>query len=76
MDSVAGSEAGRMALAQTGREKGAEVVGGLRAFPAGALEITDNATRFVPFTDLRRRAAAFTAGAVLGTLILARRRKI
>jgi uncharacterized spore protein YtfJ len=49
--------------------------GGVRAFPAGALEITDNATRFVPFTDLGRLAVAFTAGAVLGTLILARRRK-
>src|SRR6516165_1345232 len=28
--------------------------GGVRAFPAGALEITDSATRFVPFTDLRQ----------------------
>jgi uncharacterized spore protein YtfJ len=49
--------------------------GGVRAFPAGALEITDNATRFVPFTDLGRLVAAFTAGAVLGAVIFMRRRK-
>ena len=48
--------------------------GGVRAFPAGALEITDRETRFVPFTDVRWLAAAFAAGAVLGSLILARRR--
>jgi uncharacterized spore protein YtfJ len=49
--------------------------GGVRAFPAGALEITDNATRFVPFTDPGRLVAAFAVGAVLGALILARRRR-
>jgi uncharacterized spore protein YtfJ len=49
--------------------------GGVRAFPAGALEITDNATRFVPFIDPGRLVVAFTAGAVLGALILTRRRK-
>jgi hypothetical protein len=46
----------------------------MRAFPAGALEITDTATRFVPFTALGRLVAAFAAGVVLGALILARRR--
>ena len=49
--------------------------GGVRAFPAGALEITDNATRFVPFTDPARLVVAFTAGAILGSVILTRRRK-
>ncbi len=48
--------------------------GGLRAVPAGALEITDDGTRFVPFIDPAWIAAAFTAGAVLGSLILTRRR--
>ena len=48
--------------------------GGVRAFPAGALEITDKATRFVPFTDSKWLVAAFTAGAVLGSLIVMRRR--
>jgi uncharacterized spore protein YtfJ len=53
--------------------------GGVRAFPAGALEITDSVTRFVPFTDLRQLArlvlAAFVAGAVFGGVVLRRRRK-
>src|SRR5581483_514443 len=36
--------------------------GGVRAFPAGALEITPETTRFIPFTDVRWLAAAFAAG--------------
>jgi len=48
--------------------------GGVRAFPAGVLEITESSTRFIPFTDLRFLALAFAAGAVLGAVILARRR--
>src|SRR6185436_3057926 len=36
--------------------------GGVRAFPAGALEITDQRTRFVPFADLRWIGVAFVAG--------------
>jgi uncharacterized spore protein YtfJ len=47
--------------------------GGVRAFPAGALEITEEGTRFVPFTDLRPLALAFAAGAVLGMLLLRKR---
>jgi uncharacterized spore protein YtfJ len=54
--------------------------GGVRAFPAGALEITDSSTRFVPFIDLERLvprlAAAFVAGAVLGSLIVGRWRRL
>jgi uncharacterized spore protein YtfJ len=49
--------------------------GGVRALPAGALEITDSGTRFVPFIDLGSLAAAFAAGVLLGSLILTRRRK-
>ncbi|HTS76694.1 MAG TPA: spore germination protein GerW family protein [Bryobacteraceae bacterium] len=47
--------------------------GGVRAFPAGALEITANQTRFVPFTDLRWLAGAFAAGALAGMLLFRRR---
>ena len=47
--------------------------GGVRAFPAGALEVTEKGTRFVPFIDLTWLGAAFTAGVVLGGLILTRR---
>ncbi len=47
--------------------------GGVRAFPAGALEITDAGTRFVPFTDVRPLAFAFAAGALIGALILRKR---
>jgi uncharacterized spore protein YtfJ len=49
--------------------------GGVRAFPAGALEISEDGTRFIPFPDLRWLAAAFAAGAVVGGLILGRRGK-
>jgi len=42
--------------------------GGVRAFPAGALEITADHTRFVPFLDLRWLAGAFAAGALVGML--------
>jgi uncharacterized spore protein YtfJ len=52
--------------------------GGVRALPAGALEITDSTTRFVPFVDVRQLAmqlaAAFVAGVVLGSLIRTRGR--
>jgi uncharacterized spore protein YtfJ len=48
--------------------------GAVRALPAGVLEITDTATRFVPYTDSTWIVAAFTAGAVLGSVIAIRRR--
>lgn len=47
--------------------------GGVRAFPAGALEISDKGTRFVPFIDPMWFAAAFTPGALLASLIATRR---
>jgi len=43
--------------------------GGVRAFPAGALEITSEGTRFIPFPDWRWAAAVFTAGIWLGTML-------
>jgi len=43
--------------------------GGVRAFPAGALEITQNRTRFIPFTNLPWIAGAFAAGALMTALI-------
>ena len=53
--------------------------GGVRAFPAGALEITESSTRFVPFIDVDRLvprlAAAVSAGAVLGSMIVRRWRQ-
>jgi uncharacterized spore protein YtfJ len=49
--------------------------GGVRAFPAGALEITDSGTRFVPFVDPRWLPLAFAAGAVISTVMLGRRRR-
>ena len=47
--------------------------GGVRAFPAGALEITQNQTRFVPYHDVRLLACAFAAGALLGGILFRRR---
>ena len=49
--------------------------GGVRAYPAGALEITEAGTRFVPFTDLKSLVAAFAAGAVLTSLLRMPRRR-
>lgn len=50
--------------------------GGVRAYPAGALEISDSGVRFVPFVDYRLAAIAFAAGALLGSLLLTRRRRL
>ena len=47
--------------------------GGVRAFPAGALEITQAGTRFIPFTDHRVAIGAFVAGVLVGGLFLHRR---
>jgi uncharacterized spore protein YtfJ len=49
--------------------------GGVRAFPAGALEITEGRTRFVPFIDPAWIGAAFAAGAVFASLMFLRRRR-
>jgi uncharacterized spore protein YtfJ len=49
--------------------------GGVRAFPAGALEITEDRTRFVPFIDPAWIGAAFTAGAVLASVVFLRWRR-
>ena len=48
--------------------------GGVRAWPAGALEVTDEGTRFVPFVDQQRLIVALAAGLVLGAIVFARRR--
>lgn len=42
--------------------------GGVRAIPAGVLEITQSQTRFIPYNDLPRLLAAFAAGVILGRL--------
>lgn len=47
--------------------------GGVRAFPAGALEITQGRTRFVPYTNLPWIAGAFAAGALFAGLLWKRR---
>ncbi len=49
--------------------------GGVRAYPAGALEITPQGTRFIPFPDMRLVAGAFLAGLAAGALLFGRRRK-
>jgi uncharacterized spore protein YtfJ len=48
--------------------------GGVRAVPAGALEITPESTRFIPFSDTRWLLAAFSVGAFTGALLARRRR--
>ena len=49
--------------------------GGVRAFPAGALEITEGRTRFVPFIDPAWIGAAFIAGVVFVSVLFFRRRR-
>jgi hypothetical protein len=49
--------------------------GGVRALPAGALEITADGTRFIAFPDMRLLGSAFAAGLLLGGLFFARRLK-
>ena len=49
--------------------------GGVRAFPAGALEITEGRTRFVPFIDPSWIGAAFTAGAMIAAMFFLSRRR-
>ena len=60
---------------EPGREgEGGGGGGGVRAFPAGALEITAQGTRFIPFTDYRWAAGAVAVGALLGSFLTRRRR--
>lgn len=67
-----GSGQGTPAAAREGEGGGGG--GGVRAFPAGALEITDAGTRFVPFTGVPWLAGAFAAGTLFGGLAFAMRR--
>jgi uncharacterized spore protein YtfJ len=71
-----GGGGGRSTAPETG-ESGGGGGGGAYAFPAGALEITEEETRFIPFTDWRPIlaccASAFSMG-ILFTRILRRRR--
>jgi hypothetical protein len=45
--------------------------GGAKASPAGALEVTPQATRFIAFDDRRRMGAALALGFVLGAAVVA-----
>jgi uncharacterized spore protein YtfJ len=67
-----GFGAGKNALHADRQGEGAGGGGAVRAFPAGALEITAGETRFVPFTDLRWFAAV-AAGVILAGLLIKRR---
>jgi uncharacterized spore protein YtfJ len=42
---------------------------GMRAHPAGALEITEAGTRFIPFVDPARLSMALMAGFLIGLMI-------
>jgi len=70
-----GFGAGRHSAQPDRQGEGGGGGGGVRAYSAGALEITDTGTRFVPFTDLKWLVAAFAAGAVLASLLRVPRRR-
>jgi uncharacterized spore protein YtfJ len=70
-----GAGAGKVDAQSDRQGEGGGGGGGVRAFPAGALEITEGSTRFVPFIDPAWIAAAFTAGAVLASILFLRGRR-
>jgi uncharacterized spore protein YtfJ len=70
-----GSGTGKNAAHPERQGEGGGGGGGVRAFPAGALEITENRTRFIPFIDPAWIGAAFAAGALMTTVMFLRRRK-
>lgn len=59
--------------ADWGHGEGGGGGGGVRAYPAGALEITEEGTRFIPFPNVRGLALAFGAGLALGAWWFSRR---
>jgi len=69
----AGGGHGRGKQSESEPTEGGGGGGGVRAFPAGVLEITETSTRFVPYSDYRVVLSAFTAGILLGGLLLRRR---
>jgi uncharacterized spore protein YtfJ len=67
-----GSGSGKISARPDQQGEGGGGGGGVRAYPAGALEITETSTRFVPFIDLGRPAQiaiAFAGGLVLGRIL-------
>lgn len=70
----AGAGVGKNASHPERQGEGGGGGGGMKAYPAGALEITDSGTRFVPFIDVQQLAAgAIFVGALLGLILLRRR---
>ena len=73
-----GSGSGKGSASAERQGEGGGGGGAVCAFPAGALEITESGTRFVPFIDFRRLsrqlAIGFAVGTLLGSLILRRKR--
>jgi uncharacterized spore protein YtfJ len=60
---------GRDGAGQDREGEGGGGGGGVRAYPAGALEISDRGTRFVPFVDLTMVFSAAAAAGVLGFIL-------
>ena len=48
---------------------------GLKAEPVGIIEITEFGTRFISFNQTKKMLGLFIGGAVLGALLLGRKRK-
>ncbi|MGA7318788.1 MAG: spore germination protein GerW family protein [Silvibacterium sp.] len=48
---------------------------GVRTIPVGVIEISDQATRFIPITSRKKLAGAVLAGVILGMLVFRRRRR-
>ncbi len=71
-----GAGGGRLGATADRQGEGGGGGGGVRAVPAGALEISDRGTRFIPFIDPKWLGLAFAAGVVAGRVagFVARRR--
>jgi uncharacterized spore protein YtfJ len=52
-----------------GSGEGGGMGGGVRASPAGVVEITDGDTRFIPFLDAKKRLVLVGLGLFLGYLL-------
>jgi len=69
-----GAGAGTGGISESSKGEGGGGGGGIRAIPVGVFEVSPAGTRFVPVRDRRQQAGLLAAGALLGMLLLRRRR--
>jgi uncharacterized spore protein YtfJ len=68
-----GSQGKAGSKGESGERPGGGGGGGVRAFPAGVLEITQGKTRFIPFNDFPVMLSALAAGLLIGLFLVRRK---